>query len=117
MSDDQRIEARTGGADEDYAPPFVLGTTAAARRALAHALRNPLTPIRGYAELLLARLDAVAPAERALFARALDTIFREARRLEATLDTLDADEACAADGTDGGAGGFADGDGDAPPRV
>lgn len=67
------------------------------RRALVHALRNPLTPIRGYAELLLSRLDAVAPGERALFERGLETIFREARRLEDVVETLD-DEATA--GTD-----------------
>jgi nitrogen-specific signal transduction histidine kinase len=94
MSDGDGTQARGDAAIEASAPTFDLDDgegAGGARRALSHALRNPLTPIRGYAELLLARLDAVAPAERALFARALETIFREARRLEAVLDTLDAE--------------------------
>jgi signal transduction histidine kinase len=50
--------------------------------ALAHEIKNPLTPIRGYASLLLRELDAVRPAERATFEKGLGIIDAEAARIE-----------------------------------
>ncbi len=49
---------------------------------LAHEIKNPLTPIRGYARLLLKELDAVCEAERSTFERGLTIIDAEAERIE-----------------------------------
>lgn len=49
---------------------------------LAHEIKNPLTPIRGYARLLLRELDAVRDTERAMFEKGLSIIDAEAERIE-----------------------------------
>ena len=53
--------------------------------AMAHEIKNPLAPIRGYAQMLEERLDAVDPAERALFARGLAVIQAEVARIDERL--------------------------------
>lgn len=50
--------------------------------ALAHEIKNPLTPIRGYARLLVRELDAVSDDERTLFEKGLGIIDAEAERIE-----------------------------------
>lgn len=50
--------------------------------ALAHEIKNPLTPIRGYAKLLLQRLERLPEEERAMFAKGLAVIDHEAERIE-----------------------------------
>ncbi|MEO1229255.1 MAG: ATP-binding protein [Myxococcota bacterium] len=50
--------------------------------ALAHEIKNPLTPIRGYARLLLRELDGVADTDRPLFQKGLGIIDAEAERIE-----------------------------------
>ncbi|MBI4819065.1 MAG: hypothetical protein HY791_22525 [Deltaproteobacteria bacterium] len=55
---------------------------------VAHEIKNPLAPIRGYAQLLLKKLDAVDPAERPLFEKALRTIEKEATRVDERLRQL-----------------------------
>lgn len=50
--------------------------------ALAHEIKNPLNPIRGYARLLLSEVEAVRPSERALFEKGLGIIDAEAERIE-----------------------------------
>lgn len=49
----------------------------------AHEVKNPLAPVRGYAQMLLARLDAVAPEERPLFERGLGIVVAEVDRINA----------------------------------
>ena len=50
--------------------------------ALAHEIKNPLTPIRGYARLLRGELEAVAASERSTFEKGLSIIDAEAERIE-----------------------------------
>ncbi|MBI2373907.1 MAG: HAMP domain-containing histidine kinase [Deltaproteobacteria bacterium] len=56
--------------------------------AIAHEIKNPLSPIRGYAQLLLKKLDAVDESERPLFEKALLVIERETRHLDDQLRRL-----------------------------
>lgn len=49
---------------------------------IAHEIKNPLSPIRGYAQLLAAKLAQVDPAERALFEKALRIIREESDRID-----------------------------------
>lgn len=55
---------------------------------VAHEVKNPLAPIRGYAQMLKGRLDAVDPAERALFDKGLGIIMAQADRIDARLKQL-----------------------------
>lgn len=54
--------------------------------ALSHELKNPLTPVRGFARLLAADLSQVDPSARPRFARGLELIAKEAQRIELRLD-------------------------------
>jgi signal transduction histidine kinase len=49
---------------------------------IAHEIKNPLAPIRGYAQLLAERLEAVEASEREVFERGLAVIREEAERIE-----------------------------------
>lgn len=49
---------------------------------VAHEIKNPLSPIRGYAQLLEGKLDHVAPEERAMFEKALRIIREESDRID-----------------------------------
>ncbi len=55
---------------------------------VAHEVKNPLAPIRGYAQMLKGRLDAVDPTQRALFDKGLGIIMAEADRIDARLRQL-----------------------------
>ncbi len=49
---------------------------------VAHEIKNPLAPIRGYAQLLGTKLAQVDPAERPLFDKALGIIVAESDRID-----------------------------------
>ena len=55
---------------------------------VAHEIKNPLAPIRGYAQMLEARVEGVAPEERALFAKGLRIIREEVDRIDARVAEL-----------------------------
>lgn len=54
----------------------------------AHEVKNPLAPMRGYAQMLSGRLDAVQPAERAIFEKGLRVIMHEVDRLNARIEQV-----------------------------
>ena len=67
--------------------------------ALAHEIKNPLAPIRGYAELLEARLSAIPEAERPAFAKGLRIIREESERIHRRVaDLLELARGSAEDG-------------------
>lgn len=49
---------------------------------IAHEIKNPLAPIRGYAQLLQEKLGVVDASQREIFARGLGVILDEAARIE-----------------------------------
>jgi signal transduction histidine kinase len=55
---------------------------------MAHEIKNPLAPIRGYAQLLSTKLDRVDPADRELFSRALAVIREEVERIDRRVTKL-----------------------------
>ncbi|MBI4822322.1 MAG: hypothetical protein HY791_39040 [Deltaproteobacteria bacterium] len=55
---------------------------------VAHEIKNPLSPIRSYAQILESRLDAVSEAERPLFSRGLGVVIEEADRIDARIREL-----------------------------
>lgn len=55
---------------------------------IAHEIKNPLAPIRGYAQMLEGRLHAVDEAERAQFAKGLRIIRTETDRIDARIQEL-----------------------------
>lgn len=55
---------------------------------VAHEIKNPLSPIRGYAQLLATKLERVAPEERPLFAKALGIIQSESDRIDTRVREL-----------------------------
>jgi len=55
---------------------------------VAHEIKNPLSPIRGYAQLLEGRLNAIEAAERPLFAKGLGIIKAETDRIDARIQEL-----------------------------
>ncbi len=55
---------------------------------VAHEIKNPLSPIRGYAQLLAGKLEQVDEAERALFERGLRIIRDEADRIDGRVQGL-----------------------------
>lgn len=55
---------------------------------VAHEIKNPLSPVRGYAQLLKARLAHVDEAERAFFEKGLGIIEQEVDRIDARIMQL-----------------------------
>lgn len=55
---------------------------------VAHEIKNPLSPVRGYAQLLQARLSSVDEEERAFFAKGLGIIQEEADRIDKRIMSL-----------------------------
>jgi signal transduction histidine kinase len=55
---------------------------------VAHELKNPLAPVRGYAELLEQRLEGLPAEQRAAFGKGLAIIKQESSRIEARLGEL-----------------------------
>jgi signal transduction histidine kinase len=55
---------------------------------VAHEIKNPLAPIRGYAQMLEGRMGAVEPAEQALFAKGLRIIREEVDRIDGRVAEL-----------------------------
>jgi len=54
----------------------------------AHEVKNPLAPMRGYAQMLSGRLDAVQPEQRAIFEKGLGVIMHEVDRLNARIEQV-----------------------------
>ncbi|MBK6685774.1 MAG: hypothetical protein IPG45_14985 [Deltaproteobacteria bacterium] len=55
---------------------------------VAHEIKNPLSPIKGYAQMLQKRVPLVPEAERAFFDKALGIILSEADRIDARVHEL-----------------------------
>lgn len=55
---------------------------------VAHEIKNPLSPIKGYAQMLQKRLPLVAEGERAFFEKALGIILSETERIDARVHEL-----------------------------
>lgn len=55
---------------------------------VAHEIKNPLSPVRGYAQLLLGRLSHVDESERAFFEKGLGIIQHEVDRIDARIMQL-----------------------------
>ncbi len=54
----------------------------------AHEVKNPLAPMRGYAQMLSGRLEAVQPEHRAIFEKGLRVIMHEVDRLNARIEQV-----------------------------
>lgn len=63
----------------------IVGELAAS---VAHEIKNPLAPIRGYAQLLGGKLDSVPDDQRELFARGLGIIQSESDRIDGRVQEL-----------------------------
>lgn len=55
---------------------------------VAHEIKNPLAPIKGYAQMLQKRLEAVSEAERPFFEKALGVVVSESERIEVRIQAL-----------------------------
>lgn len=55
---------------------------------VAHEIKNPLSPVRGYAQMLAGRLDQVDPEARPLFDKGLGIIRSEVDRIDARVREL-----------------------------
>ena len=55
---------------------------------VAHEIKNPLAPIRGYAQLLGSRLAEVSIAERPVFEKGLNIIREETDRIDQRIAAL-----------------------------
>jgi len=49
---------------------------------VAHEIKNPLSPIRGYAQILSGKLESVSEQERPMFSKGLGIIINEADRID-----------------------------------
>lgn len=65
-----------------------LAITGELAASVAHEIKNPLAPIRGYAQLLAGKIDAVRDPERPLFAKALGIIKDESDRIDGRIAEL-----------------------------
>ena len=63
----------------------IIGELAAS---VAHEIKNPLAPIRGYAQLLSDKLGSLSPEERELFERGLGIIQEESDRIDGRVQSL-----------------------------
>ncbi|MBK8015004.1 MAG: hypothetical protein IPK13_27105 [Deltaproteobacteria bacterium] len=55
---------------------------------VAHEIKNPLAPIKGYAQMLQAKLESVAPADRPLFEKGLGIIRCEVEDIDSRIRSL-----------------------------
>jgi signal transduction histidine kinase len=65
-----------------------LAITGELAASVAHEIKNPLAPIRGYAQLLAGKIDAVAAEQRPLFQKALGIIKDESDRIDGRIGEL-----------------------------
>lgn len=59
-----------------------LAITGELAASVAHEIKNPLAPIRGYAQLLAGKVESVMPEQRELFKKALTIIREESDRID-----------------------------------